>query len=325
MIGNPTTRADVTPLRRAQPWPAAVVLVAVAVTWGVSFAVVKFVVGEVSPSRLVGWRFLVATFTLLALRPQVLYQLDRRTVARGAVLGALLGIGFVLCTAGMQTTSVLISAFVIGTTVALAPLIAWIWLGRRPTSRATAAVFLALVGLAMITVRHLAVGPGTLLILTAAVLWAAHLVALERWSRAGRRYGLTLVQLAVSAAVAVGCQLLVDDGHVVWPAMSVSAAAGIVFLGAAATGGAFIALTWVQTRLDATTTAVILTVEPLVGAGLGIALGDAWTAATLAGAIAVLGAVLLVAPRTVAESFPGPDNASRSSSGASRKKGSSSA
>jgi drug/metabolite transporter (DMT)-like permease len=39
----------------------------VAITWGVSFAVVKATVGEVSPSRLVGWRFALATLTLLTL------------------------------------------------------------------------------------------------------------------------------------------------------------------------------------------------------------------------------------------------------------------
>ena len=58
-------------------------LLSVAVTWGVGFAVVKAVVGEVSPSRLVGWRFLVATFTLFTLRPRVLQELDRRTASRG--------------------------------------------------------------------------------------------------------------------------------------------------------------------------------------------------------------------------------------------------
>jgi len=70
---------------------------------------------------------------------------------------------------------------------------------------------------------------------------------------------------------------------------------GIFFLGAVATGGAFVALSWAQTRLDATMAAVILTLEPVVGAGLGIALGDPWTAATVAGAIAVLTAVWMVA------------------------------
>jgi drug/metabolite transporter (DMT)-like permease len=201
----------------------------------------------------------------------------------------------VLCTIGMQTTSVLISAFVSGTTVVFAPLIARILLRRRLKTRAAAAVFLALVGLAMITMRSFTVGPGTLFILTAAVLWALHLVALERWSRAGRLYGLTVIQLAASAAVALACQVLLDDGQGFTPLMSGSAAAGIIFLGAAATGGAFVTLTWAQTRLDTTTTAVILTLEPLVGAGLGAALGDAWTATTLAGAITVITAVCLVA------------------------------
>ena len=197
-----------------------------------------------------------------------------------------------LCTIGMQTTSVLISAFVTGTTVVFAPLIAWILLRRRLTTRAAAAVFLALMGLAMITMRSFAVGPGTLLILAAAVLWALHLVALERWSRAGHLYGRTVIQLATSATVALGCQVLLDDWQGFTPPMSVPAAAGIIFLGA---GGTFIALSWAQTRLDTTTTAVILTLEPLVGAGLGAALGDAWATTTLAGVITVISAVCLVA------------------------------
>ena len=297
MIADPTARGDVGQDWHAK-WLAAMAVLCVAITWGVSFTVVKATVGKVSPSRLVGWRFAVATFALLALRPRVLRELDRRTVGRGAVLGALLGIGFVLCTVGMQTTSVLISAFVVGTTVAFAPLIGWVWLRRRLTIRAAAAVLLALLGIAMITVRSFAVGPGTLLILTAAVLWAVHLVALERWSRMGRLYGLTLVQLATAAVVALGCQVLLDDWQGPWPPMSGSAVAGIVFLGAAATGGAFITLSWAQTRLDTTTTAVILSLEPLVGAGLGVALGDRFTAPTLAGAIAVLTAVYVIAGST---------------------------
>jgi drug/metabolite transporter (DMT)-like permease len=294
MIARTMARADVAPVARVE-WPATVAVLGVGITWGVSFAIVKVTVGEVTPSRLVGWRFVVATLTLLVLRPRVLRELDRRSVARGTVLGGLLATGFVLCTVGMKTTSVLVSAFITGTTVVFAPLVGWIWLRRRLTTRTATAVILALAGLAMITVRSFAAAPGTLLILTAAIFWAVHLVALERWSRAGRLYCLAVVQLAVSAVVALGCQILLNDGQALLPPMSPSAAVGIFFLGAAATGGAFVALTWAQTRLDATTTAVILTLEPLVGAGLGVALGDTWTMITLAGAIGVSLAVCLVA------------------------------
>jgi drug/metabolite transporter (DMT)-like permease len=294
MVGNARARAGIMQSGHAK-WPAAVLVLGVAITWGASFPVVKSTVGEVSPPRLVGWRFVVATVTLLMLRPRVLHGLNWRTLTRGSVLGALLGIGFVLCTWGMQTTSVLVSAFVIGTTVIVAPLIAWVWLGHRLTTRAAAAVLLAFVGLAMITIRGFSGGPGTLLILIAAVLWAAHLVALERWSRVERLHALTLVQLAASAAVALGFLLVFEDGQGLWRPMSASAAVGIAFLGAIATGGAFLALSWAQARLDSTTTAVILTLEPLVGAGLGVALGDTWTVAVLAGGIAVLTAIFLVA------------------------------
>ena len=45
-----------------------------------------------------------------------------------------------------------------------------------------------------------------------------------------------MVQVAASAVVALGWQFLLDDFQGLWPQMSISAAAGIFFLGAAATG-----------------------------------------------------------------------------------------
>src|SRR5215217_6901082 len=86
-IVHPT--AGHAPVQRAK-WLAAVAVLGVAIIWGVSFAVVKATVGEVSPSRLVGWRFVLATLTLLTLRPRVLGDLDRQIVSCGIVLGALL-------------------------------------------------------------------------------------------------------------------------------------------------------------------------------------------------------------------------------------------
>ena len=67
-----------TPVPRAK-WLPAVAVLGVAITWGVSFVVVKATVDEVSPSRLVGWRFALATLTLLTLRLRVLRDIDRRS------------------------------------------------------------------------------------------------------------------------------------------------------------------------------------------------------------------------------------------------------
>ena len=56
MIADPPARGNVGQDWRVK-WLAAMAVLCVAITWGVSFAVVKATVGKVSPSRLVGWRF----------------------------------------------------------------------------------------------------------------------------------------------------------------------------------------------------------------------------------------------------------------------------
>lgn len=286
---NPGVRDD-----RAR-YAAVAALVAVALVWGGSFVVVKDTVAEVAPARLVGLRFAVATLVLLALRPRVLCGLGRRTLATGAVLGALLAGGFVLATVGLQTTSVAVSAFVIGTTVAFVPLVGWVWLQRRLSRRTAAAVALATAGMALITVRGLAVGPGVGLVVAAAFVFAVHLVALERWSRPGELYRLAVVQLATAAVLAFALELPLPAGPELGEVPSGAAWLGLLGLGGIATAGAFVALSWAQTRVDATTAAVILTLEPVTGAIFGMVRGETLGIAFALGAAAVLVAAALVA------------------------------
>ena len=108
-----------------------------------------------------------------------------------------------------------------------------------------------------------------------------------------------MIQLATSATVALGCQVLLDDWQGFTPPMSVPAAAGIIFLGAGATGatgGAFIALSWGADAPGHDHDSGDLDTRAVSGSRLGRRLGDAWTTTTtLAGAITVISAVCLVA------------------------------
>jgi drug/metabolite transporter (DMT)-like permease len=217
-------------------------------------------------------------------------------VLRGCALGTILGAGFLIHTWGMRSTSVVVSAFVTGTAVVFAPLGAWLWLGRTPTRRTAAAMTLATVGLAVITVPGAGFGSGGALIAVAAVLWAVHLVALEAWSRPGEVYALAVIQVGTVALLAAlvqtvaGAGLTLPDRPSTWLAL--------VGLGAIATGGAFVALTWAQTRMDATTAAVVLTLEPVFGAAAALALGETLTLPSTIGAAAVITATFLVVKRT---------------------------
>lgn len=138
-------------------------------------------------------------------------------------------------------------------------------------------------------------GPGVGLVVAAAFVFAVHLVALERWSRPGTLYRLAVVQLATAAALAFFLELPLPAGPELAAAPSGAAWLGLLGLGGIATAGVFVALSWAQTRVDATTAAVILTLEPVTGAILGVVRGEALTIAFAVGASAVLVAAALVA------------------------------
>ena len=101
---------------------ALLALVLVALVWGVAFSVVKDTLATVSPTNLVTWRFALAALVLLAARPRCLVGYTWSTLRRDLALGALLAAGFLLHTWGMQSTSVVVSAFLTGSVVVFAPL-----------------------------------------------------------------------------------------------------------------------------------------------------------------------------------------------------------
>ncbi len=278
--------------RTSAPTGAVIALTAVALVWGGAFSLVKDTLGTVAPGSLVTWRFATATLVLLLARPSAVLGLRLTTLARGAALGGLLGAGFLLHTWGMHSTSVVISAFITGTAVVFAPLVARIWLGRRLGLRSVLAIVLATLGLAVITLRGASFGLGELFIALASLLWAIHLVALERWTPPGDVYRTTLIQLVVVAVMATGVEAM-TSGRVQLPAAWRPAIALLV-LGAVATAGAFVLLTWAQTRTTATTSAVVLTLEPVFGAATAVVLGETLSVPVALGAAAVLASTFLI-------------------------------
>ena len=270
-------------------------LVAIALVWGVAFSIVKGALHDVSPATVVTWRFTVAAAVLLVVRPRCLCALPVHTWRRGLILGVILGIAFLVHTQGMQSTSVMVAAFLTGTVVVFAPVVARIYPGRRITPVAGFSITLATAGMAVITLRNVSIGNGELLLTAAALLWAVHLVGLEIWTDRGDFYALAVIQLVVASVLAAAVQLW-TAGTVPVPA-SLTTMGALIGLGALATGGAFLLLTWAQTRIDATTAAVILTLEPVFGAVTAVALGEPVILRVAAGAMLILvGATIAASP-----------------------------
>ncbi len=286
-------------LRGRRPWfpMPTVALIAVAVTWGVSFSVVDGAADALPAADLVAWRFGLAAL-LLTLAGRAAVPLPTGLRRRSILLGTLLGAGFMLQTWALTYTDALMSGFLIGTLVVLAPLFNWAMFSQRPSGATWVAVAVASVGLGLLSMRGAGFGAGELLTVLAAATWALHLVLLSRWGRAEHALALARAQTGTVAAmalisVAVGGAV---TGTALLPQLPADGTtwAALAFLAVLATAAAMVALSWAQSRLSADRVAVVLTIEPAAGALTAAALGSEWSGRTLAGGALLIAAMLIV-------------------------------
>jgi drug/metabolite transporter (DMT)-like permease len=275
-------------------------LVGVTAIWGSTFVVVKDAVEKVPVTDFLTWRFGIAALVMLVVRPRSVAALGPGGRRAGVVVGVALGVGYLAQTVGLQHTSAAVSGFITGMFVVLTPLGSALLIRSRVPSSAWAAVALATVGLALLSLHGLSVGYGELLTLGCAAAFALHIVGLGRWASSYDAFGLAVVQLLTTALL---CGLVAVPGGLVVPHdASVWGALAITSLGA--TSLAFVVQTWAQAHLDPTRAAVIMTMEPVFSGVFAVLLaGEVLGLRTVLGAVLVLAAMLLteLGPRRGAE------------------------
>jgi drug/metabolite transporter (DMT)-like permease len=247
------------------PWA----LLAVSACWGAAFVLMKPVIERQSVNSFLATRFVFAVIAMLAIRPKVLRQMNKELILKGSLAGLFLGSGYIFQTLGLARTGAAITGFVTGLYVVLTPLIAAIFLKERINLFTWLCVFLATVGLGLLSLHGWSIGVGEALVFVSAILFAAHIVTLSKWSLGLDTYALTIVQLAICAiltgaiATGQGYEKPTDAG--VW--------AVVVFTAVICTAVAFIVQTWSQAHINSTKVAVILTMEVVFAALFAVLFG----------------------------------------------------
>jgi len=286
------TSALTAPARRTSRTRLAVLgLLAVTAAWGSTFYLIKDVVERVPVSDFLAVRFAVAAAAVWLIAPRCVAALTSAERRHGVALGLVYGGAQLLQTVGLQTTAASVSGFITGMYVVFTPLLGALLLRARIGRTVWLAVLLATAGLAVLSLRGLAVGTGEALTLASAVLYAAHIVGLGRWSTARTALGLTVVQLLT---ITVVCGAAAAPGGIALPERGGDWAA-LVYMALVAGAAALVVQTWAQAHLDATRAAIIMTMEP-VWAGLFAVLlgGEVLGARVLVGGAMVLAAMYLV-------------------------------
>jgi drug/metabolite transporter (DMT)-like permease len=270
---------------------ATVLLVALTAVWGSTFFLIRDLVVHVPPVDFLAVRFSIAAVIMVVVFWRPLRALRREQVWLGIWLGGLYGLAQILQTQGLATTPASVSGFITGTYVVLTPLITAVVLRERVPGTTWAAVALATLGLALLSLNGFSVGIGEALTLFAAALYALHIVGLGRHSSHDIATGLSVVQMVV---IAVLCTVGAVPGGIVLPATPAHWAS-VLYMVLFASILALWVQTWAQAHMSATRAAIVMTMEPVFAASFAVWLGgESATLRMLVGGGLVLAAMFAV-------------------------------
>lgn len=159
-------------------------LVAMALMWGFSFVVVKDALAAVPAFFLLTCRFLgAAALMALLFWRRIADQLNRRTIAVGAVMGIFMGVAYAFQTLGLLDTTPGKNAFLTGVYCVLVPFVSYL-MAREPLTRFNVgAALLCVAGIALVALDNLSIGVGDVLTLAGALFFALQIAVASHYGR----------------------------------------------------------------------------------------------------------------------------------------------
>jgi drug/metabolite transporter (DMT)-like permease len=272
---------------RLAPWA----LLSVSMAWGMAFVVMKDAIERQSVNNFLFTRFLVAVIVMVALKPSVIKQMDRDLLVRASSAGIFLGLGYIFQTLGLARTGAAITGFVTGLYVVFTPLLAYFFLKEKITKLIWGCVAIATVGLGLLSIHGFSVGIGEMLVLASAFFFAAHIIALGKWSSGRDVYAMTVIQLAMCALLSGLASI--PEGYSPPPDAGVWGV--VIFTAVICTAVAFVVQTWSQAHMTTTKVAVILTMEVVFAAIFAMIFGgERLTLQATLGGVMVLSAMFMI-------------------------------
>jgi drug/metabolite transporter (DMT)-like permease len=283
---------------------AYLVLLGANLVYATSYVATRLVLDEVPPALLALVRLVIGAAVLVplarVLEPATAY--GRRDAWQIAWMGAIGFAGaFAFTNLGLARSTATNAALLIivepVSIMALSPLL----LGERLTRRQTAGAALAVLGAVVVVldgvpgVAH-ALAPhwrGDLLLVLAGLAYGAYTLLGRGVLMRHRPLGVTARSIMWGAAVMVPLALVEWAGGA-RPVLSPGAVAGTLYLALIITALGYLVWNWALARVGAPRAAISVTVQPIGGAILGVALlGEPLTVFTVAGGVLVVAGLWL--------------------------------
>ena len=236
---------------------AHLLLLAVALLWGVTFVVVKDALSDITPLLFNLIRMVLAFLCMAVVYRRHFARLDRRAVWSGAAVGLFLTAGYQFQTAGLARTTPSKSAIITGLVVVLVPLLAAVpgvrpHGARAPRWNVWVAALMAFAGILLLTLPKAGsanagslhgINFGDLLTLGCSIAFAFHCIALSRASERVPFEQLALLQIGFSALFMLVSTPLLEHSRI---HLSTRLVIALALTSALGTAAAFSIQSWAQ-------------------------------------------------------------------------------
>ena len=273
-------------------------LLLTAFIWGVTFVTQSLSMEYVGPFTFNAFRCFFGGSVLLP----VIFMMKRRkekqspvqkkhTLVGGVLCGAFLFLGSSFQQIGIQYTTVQKASFISALYIILVPIFS-LFSGRRPSSLGWAAVGISTAGLYLLCIREdLTINPGDAYIFVSAILYAGHILAVDRTIAHADGVSMSCIQFYVTALLSVGCMFLFEK-----PVLSdIKMAAGsMLYAGVMSNGVAYTLQIIAQKNTAPAVASLILSLESVFGALAGwLFLGERFSYREGAGMLLMFFAIII--------------------------------
>ena len=265
-----------------------------ALIWGSGFVVMKNTLDSLPPAAIIAMRYTIASAIVCVLFKKRLANLTRGDMLRGAVVGLLLGLAYIVQTIGLSYTTAGKNAFLTTVYVLLVPFGCYALFKQKLAKSNFIAAGMMLLGIGLLSLDGESGGLniGDLLTLCSGALFAAHIIAVDRCQKKTDMYALIVLQFAAAAAVAFVYHLFFERSMPV--VFSSGSVGGLLYLSVFSTTIAMSLQNIGQSMAPASHASIILSCESVFGAAFScLLLGERLTGKMAAGFVVIFAALVV--------------------------------
>jgi len=268
-------------------------LLFVAAVWGGGFVAVKSALDTMTPLVLMAYRFILASVIMYAFLGKKIGKISKDDFLKGSVPGLILFLAFASQTFGLKYTTASKQGFLTATYVVMVPFLYWVLTRKRPESKVILGSFLTIIGIGLVSYnKEMVFNRGDALTLLCALLFAAHIISLEHYTKKVDVLKLSFLQLAIAAALFTGSALIFEPINV---NLSMDEIGAIVYLAIFSTFLCFTVQTIAQKYTTSSHAAIIMSLESVFAAVFGILiLSEKMTPLMMGGSVLIFVAILLI-------------------------------